>query len=135
MYDRPDIRGLVSTDDGEYLELLATGLQTINPQLGAIITGAGSGSLAFGEFQSGESAPLLALMCRCARKSDEETDEWCIVFFVTFRTGAAKYKNLENSLFVGSETVKSITGGKNGDFKAGLRISKLYSTKTDVHLE
>lgn len=54
LHDRPDIRGLVSTDDGEYLELLATGLQTINPELGAIITGAGPGSLAFGDFQSGE---------------------------------------------------------------------------------
>lgn len=46
-----------------------------------------------------------------------------------------KYKNLENSLFVASETVTSLRGGKDGDFRAGLKISKLFSTKTDIYLD
>ncbi|MCJ1272291.1 hypothetical protein MMC21_000077 [Puttea exsequens] len=105
-HGRPDLRGLVTTHDHEYLEVLATGIQTPIPQLGAIITGASKDSLPFGSFQS--------------------------VFIVSFRTGAAKYKNLEDSIFVASETVKALGGGY---FRAGLRISKLYSTKTDVTLQ
>lgn len=54
------------------------------------------------------------------------------MFIVSFRTGAAKYKNLEDSIFVASETVKSLGGG---DFRAGLKVSKVYSTKTDVLLD
>lgn len=50
---------------------------------------------------------------------------------VSFRTGAAKYKNLEDSIFVASETVKSLGGG---GFRAGLKISKVYSTKTNIAL-
>lgn len=54
------------------------------------------------------------------------------VFVVSFRTGAAKYKNLEDSVFVASETVKSLGGG---DFRAGLMISKVYSSQTNVTLD
>ena len=54
------------------------------------------------------------------------------VFVVSFRTGAEKYKNLEDSIFVASETVKALGGGY---FRAGLKISKLYSTKTNVELD
>ena len=59
------------------------------------------------------------------------TDEWNLVILVRFRTGTSKYKNLEDSIFVGSETVKSLGGGA---FKAGVRISKLYSSKTNITL-
>jgi Protein of unknown function (DUF3237) len=52
-HSRPDLRGLVSTDDGEYLQVAATGIQTPVKELGEIVTG-GKGSLAFGSFQSGE---------------------------------------------------------------------------------
>lgn len=54
------------------------------------------------------------------------------VFVVSFRTGSAKYKNLEDSIFVGSETVRALG---NGVFRGGLRISKVLSTKTNVTLE
>lgn len=53
LHDRPNIRGLITTDDGEYIELLATGLQTPIPELGPIIQGTGQGSLPWGAFQSG----------------------------------------------------------------------------------
>ena len=56
----------------------------------------------------------------------------CIpVILVSFRTGTPKYKNLEDSIFVASETVKSLGGGA---FLAGVRISKVYSSKTNVTL-
>lgn len=55
-----------------------------------------------------------------------------LVFVVSFRTGAARYKNLEDSIFVASETVSSLPGGA---FRAGLKISKLYSTPTNVTLD
>ena len=55
-----------------------------------------------------------------------------IVFVVAFRTGSAKYKELENSIFVGSETVRSTPGGKQ--FLAGLQVSQVISTKTNVNI-
>lgn len=59
------------------------------------------------------------------------TDRWNLVILVSFRTGTSKYKNLEDGIFVGSETVKSL--GERA-FKAGVRISKLYSSKTNITL-
>jgi len=124
LHDRPNLRGLVTTDDNEYLQIAATGIQTPIPELGAIITGEGSGSLPFGAFQSGEHASTYVDNARLILVS--------AVFVVRFRTGAKKYKNLEDSIFVASETVKSLGGGV---FRAGLKISKLYSTKTNVTLD
>lgn len=53
------------------------------------------------------------------------------VFVVSFRTGSTKYQSLENGLFVASETVKALG---NGDFRVGLRVSKVFATKTNVTL-
>ncbi|KAG6986565.1 hypothetical protein G7Y79_00077g099570 [Physcia stellaris] len=53
-HERPDLRGLVTTDDDEHLEILATGIQTIIPELNQIITGEKQLNLPFGTFQSGE---------------------------------------------------------------------------------
>ena len=53
-HERPDLRGLIRTDDDEYLQILATGIQTIVPELNQIITGEQELSLPFGFFQSGE---------------------------------------------------------------------------------
>lgn len=61
MHDRPNLRALITTDDGENLELTATGIQTPNAELGAIITGTGKGALAFGSFQSGLPDPFSIL--------------------------------------------------------------------------
>ncbi|KAL8866439.1 MAG: hypothetical protein Q9174_006303, partial [Haloplaca sp. 1 TL-2023] len=52
LHERPDLRGLVTTDDEEYLQILATGIQTIIPELNQIITGEKELSLPFGTFQS-----------------------------------------------------------------------------------
>ena len=54
------------------------------------------------------------------------------VFVVSFRTGAAKYKNLEDSTFVGSETLRSLG---DGTFRVGLKVSQVFSTPTNVTLE
>ena len=59
------------------------------------------------------------------------TENWSVVILVSFKTGTTKYKNLQDSIFVGSETVKSLGGGT---FLAGVKISKLYSSKTNVTL-
>ena len=53
LHDRPNARGLISTADGEYLQAEFQGIQTIIPELEPIITGTGTGNLAFGSFQSG----------------------------------------------------------------------------------
>ncbi|KAI4231903.1 MAG: hypothetical protein LQ349_005313 [Xanthoria aureola] len=105
LHQRPDLRGLVTTDDGEYLQILATGIQTIIPELNQIITGEKGLNLPFGTFQS--------------------------VIPVSFVTGTPKYKNIQDSVFIGSETAKSLGGGA---FLAGLKISKVYSAKTNVTL-
>ena len=57
---------------------------------------------------------------------------WITVFLVSFRTGAAKYKNLEDSVFVASETVRSLGGGA---FRAGAHISKVFCTPTNITIE
>ena len=55
-----------------------------------------------------------------------------VVFTVSFKTGAKKYKDYEDSIFVGSETVRSLG---NGVFQAGLKGSKLLSTPTNITLD
>lgn len=59
--DHPNLLGFVSTDDDEYLQIAATGIQTPIPQLGAIITGTGTGDIPFGAFQSGEHMVVLRI--------------------------------------------------------------------------
>ncbi|CAD6583131.1 MAG: hypothetical protein ASARMPRED_001240 [Alectoria sarmentosa] len=106
LYDRPNFLGLVSTDDGAYLQIHATGIQQSTPEVASIINGqSDSASVPYGAIYS--------------------------VFVISFRTGSAKYQNLENSIFVASETVKALG---NGNFRVGLRVSKLYGTKTNVTL-
>lgn len=56
----------------------------------------------------------------CVGSVRDEFPDWC-----------KKYKILEDSVFVGSETVKSLGGGVS---REELRMSKLYSTKTNVTL-
>lgn len=47
----------------------------------------------------------------------------------SFLTGSAKYKNLEDSVFVGSTAVRP---GENGTFVVGFRMSKVFSVQTNV---
>ena len=54
LHSRPNFRGLVKTDDQEYLEIHATGIQTLTPDLIAVTSGTGTGNLPFGSTQSGK---------------------------------------------------------------------------------
>ena len=60
-YGRPDLRGVITTDDNEYIQIQFTGIQTATPELGAITTGTGSGNLPFGAFQSGKYTSLVSI--------------------------------------------------------------------------
>ncbi|KAK5174071.1 uncharacterized protein LTR77_001151 [Saxophila tyrrhenica] len=52
------------------------------------------------------------------------------VWTPTFYGGDASYSNLQNSIFVGSETVSD--GEQPGEFLVGIKISKVFPVKTDV---
>lgn len=52
------------------------------------------------------------------------------VWVPTFYGGDADYANLQNSIFVGSETVSD--SAVPGQFYVGLKISKVFSTNTSV---
>ena len=51
---RPNLRALATTDDGERLEVLSSGIQVPTPEFLQIIQGAGNGSLPWGSTYSGE---------------------------------------------------------------------------------
>lgn len=53
-----------------------------------------------------------------------------LVWIPTFRGGSAKYANLQNSVFVASETVSD--GPNPGEFYVGMKISKVFCTNTSV---
>ncbi|KAF5874779.1 putative lipase gdsl protein [Botrytis fragariae] len=48
----------------------------------------------------------------------------------TFRGGESKYKSLENTVFVASETVSD--SGIPGKFLLGVKISKVFASKTNI---
>jgi len=52
------------------------------------------------------------------------------VWVPTFRGGSAKYANLQNSIFVASETVSD--SPVPGQFYVGMKISKVFCTNTSV---
>ena len=68
---------------------------------------------------------------RNVRNKKLRADKWDLVIQVSFRTGTSKYNSLEDTIFVESQTVKS---SGRGAFKAGVRISKLYSPQTKIML-
>ena len=53
-----------------------------------------------------------------------------VVWVPTFRGGGAKYANLQNSIFVASETVSD--SPVPGQFYVGMKISKVFPTNTSV---
>jgi hypothetical protein len=53
-----------------------------------------------------------------------------IVLIPAFRGGESHYKTLENSVFVASETVSD--SGIPGKFILGVKISKVYASKTNI---
>ena len=72
LHDRPNLLGLVSTEDNEYLQIAATGIQTPIPELGAIITGKGAGDLPFGAFQSGKQMVVFQTSKYKTQREDTE---------------------------------------------------------------
>jgi hypothetical protein len=54
----------------------------------------------------------------------------CTVLTATFQGGEGEYESLENSVFVGTETVSD--SGIPGKFLLGFKISKVYPTKTNI---
>ena len=52
------------------------------------------------------------------------------MFVPTFRGGREKYANLQNSIFVASETVSDSPDPNY--FYVGIKISKVFPVKTDV---
>ena len=58
---RPNFRGVVLTDDNEYIQVLFTGIQTTTPELSAVVSGTGTGNLPFGSFQSGRLILLVSV--------------------------------------------------------------------------
>ena len=52
------------------------------------------------------------------------------VLVATFQGGEGEYKSLENSVFVGTETVSD--SGIPGKFLLGFKISKVYPTETNI---
>lgn len=52
------------------------------------------------------------------------------VLVATFQGGEGEYKSLENSVFVGTETVSD--SGIPGKFLLGFKISKVYPTSTNI---
>ncbi|KAK6597045.1 hypothetical protein H4I96_09697 [Botrytis cinerea] len=53
-----------------------------------------------------------------------------LVLTPTFRGGESKYKTLENSVFVASETVSD--SGIPGKFLLGVKISKVLASRTNI---
>ena len=51
------------TNDGEYLEVVSSGIQVPTPELLDIIQGKGKGSLAYGSTYSGQSSHDDSLLC------------------------------------------------------------------------
>jgi len=53
-----------------------------------------------------------------------------LVWVPTFRGGSAKYVNLQNSIFVASQTVSA--SPNHGEFYVGMKISKVFPTNTSI---
>lgn len=56
-----------------------------------------------------------------------------LVLTATFHGGSAKYEGLTNSIFVASETVSD--GDEPGQYLVGIKLSKVYTTKTNVTID
>ncbi|MCJ1475535.1 hypothetical protein MMC13_004198 [Lambiella insularis] len=104
---RPELTGIVAPDDGDTPFLMSvTGIQFGTPVLDAIVSTNTSTGLAvpYGASYS--------------------------VWVPTFRGGSAKYANLQNSIFVASETVSD--SPVPGEFYVGMKMSKVFCTNTSI---
>ena len=54
----------------------------------------------------------------------------CLVWVPTFRGGDDSFANLQNSVFVGSETVSD--SDTPGEFLVGIKISKVFNVVTNI---
>ncbi|KAH8719169.1 hypothetical protein GQ44DRAFT_775509 [Phaeosphaeriaceae sp. PMI808] len=98
---------LIQTNDDppEYIRIQATGAEDATKDVMDVVTGAlGAKTIKFGEFQA--------------------TSSW------TFTTGSKQYQDLQNTVFVGSTSLKP--GSKNGTFVVGFKIAKVFSIRSDI---
>lgn len=120
---RLGVRALLQADDGEYLEMTATGVQNSIPQQVAILSGDPSAQpLPYGAFQDGKNASPARLHTITNKKMGTG-------WVPSFRTSSTKYKALEDVVFVGAGTL-SPNDGKS--FFAGVKISQLVSADTNI---
>jgi hypothetical protein len=104
---RLNIQGLIETDDvpPAYLQITATGIEIPTSKVLGTIDGLpGAGAVNYGDFQA--------------------------VTIWSFATGTDKYRDLENSVFVGSTAVRP--GIPNGTFVVGFKLAKVFSQPTNI---
>lgn len=124
---RSDFLALVVPDDKDTpFQMHATGIQFPTAELAAI-TGSTTTGLAvpYGATYSGR-----VHLFKTERHERSRINLFRLVWVPRFRGGSSKYANLQNSVFVGSETVSS--GANPGEFYVGVKISKVFSTNTSV---
>ncbi|KAE9374668.1 hypothetical protein N431DRAFT_464902 [Stipitochalara longipes BDJ] len=104
---RPDLTGLVLPDDGSTpFQMHATGIQIGNQEVAEI---------ALTNSTKGLKMPYGAVYS---------------VWVPTFRGGSDKYANLQNSIFIASETISD--SSNPNEFFVGLKISKVFNTNTSI---
>ncbi|KAM0157144.1 hypothetical protein ACHAPF_011432 [Botrytis cinerea] len=103
----PDFRGTVVPNDGAApFQMKMSGVQLGNEAVLPVISG---------NIPSGLEVPYGTVYR---------------VLTPTFRGGESKYKTLENSVFVASETVSD--SGIPGKFFLGVKISKVFASRTNI---
>ncbi|KAF2095108.1 hypothetical protein NA57DRAFT_68106 [Rhizodiscina lignyota] len=108
---RPGLSGIVIPDDGSVpFQMQASGIQYPDATLASIVATNKTKGLAipYGAVYSGKKK----------------------MWVPTFRGGSEKYANLQNSIFVASETVSDSPNAN--EFYVGMKISKVFATNTSV---
>lgn len=119
----PDFRGTVVPSDGAApFQMKMNGVQIGNDAVLPIISGNTPTGLEipYGTVYRGSNQH----QCQDFILTD------LIVLIPTFTGGESKYKTLENTVFVASETVSD--SGIPGKFLLGVKISKVFASKTNI---
>ena len=122
---RPDLTGTVYPDDGATpFQMHVSGIQFANVELASIVsTNTSEGrKVPYGAVYSSRSFQQTVSLSHVLTAST--------VWTPTFRGGDEKYKNLQNSILVGSEKVSD--SDPEGEFLVGIKISKVFGVKTNI---
>ncbi|KAM0123311.1 hypothetical protein ACHAP3_011231, partial [Botrytis cinerea] len=119
----PDFRGTVVPNDGAApFQMKMSGVQLGNEAVLPVISG---------NIPSGLEVPYgTVYRGPNQRRCPNYILTGLIVLTPTFRGGESKYKTLENSVFVASETVSD--SGIPGKFLLGVKISKVLASRTNI---